>query len=215
MNGNGVKKASWNEEQTLKLLRLLSERLKKDDGKTIVKEQLYRDLLDEYKEDFKDRSTEGLRKKLELEKMAYSNEILHRQGTGGGDFVETSLSEARAELFSLLSMRKRILPAIHRTLPDHVSLKHLKVSDDEYENVDPLTSELSSKSSQVSPKLFTDKFAKYKQDELAKSEELNTKVAKLDSKSEELNTKVGKLDSKLDLLLNEVCEMRKAILKKD
>ena len=83
MNGKaGVKKASWNEEQTLKLLRLLSERLKKDDGKTIVKEQFFRDLLDEYKEDFKDRSTEGLRKKLELEKMAYSNEILHRQGTG-------------------------------------------------------------------------------------------------------------------------------------
>jgi hypothetical protein len=63
------------------------------------------------------------------------------------------------------------LPAIHRTLPEHVPLKYLKVSDDESENVDPPTSELSSKSSQISPKLFTDKFYNNK---LAKSEELNT-----------------------------------------
>ena len=108
------KKYFWTDNETKQFLELLREGLVNGEK---VKEKVYRDIIANHSEEFKGRTTESLRKKLALEKLAHQKQKSYTKGTGGGPMYDNPLAILQSEVFALLGHDEVLPDAVHKVAP--------------------------------------------------------------------------------------------------
>lgn len=190
-----TKKLVWTNDETKQFLELLRDGLVNGEK---IKEKIYRDILANHPEDFKGRTTESLRKKLTLEKLAHQKTKSYGKGTGGGPLHESPLTILRGEVFTLLGLDEVLPDAIHNVAPflfqDIITTEC--ESDSSKENF------LVGRSSNVSNSRSEgcEKYASSVARENRFRDDINSRIAHLEQKLDNLRH----LEQKLDNLRNDI-----------